>query len=171
MRRAHEAVRMKQGAAGLLAAAMLLLPAIAPARDTIGVYGRWGSFRDAEPRRCYAIARPVAAAGRTGGYATVASWPRRNLRASLHIHLSQPRDRSSPVTLTVGERRFSLSADDADAFAGDAASDRAIVAAIRAGRSMSVEAVAERGEPFADVYALAGAATAIDAALLACAAG
>jgi hypothetical protein len=35
---------------------------------------------------------------------------------------------------------------------------------------MSVEAVGARGRPFADVYALPGAATAIDAAALGCAA-
>ena len=39
---------------------------------------------------------------------------------------------------------------------------------MRGGRSMSVEAVAPHGRPFADVYALAGAATAIDAAALGC---
>jgi hypothetical protein len=69
----------------------------------------------------------------------------------------------------VGERRFGLTANGLDAWAADAASDRAITAAIRSGRSMSVEAVGGRGRPFADVYTLAGAATAIDAAALRCA--
>ena len=67
-----------------------------------------------------------------------------------------------------GERRFTLAANTADAWAADAPSDRAIVAAMRGSRSMSVEAVGEGGRPFADTYALAGAATAIDAAALGC---
>lgn len=151
-------------------AVLLLLAFAAPAaaRDTIGIYKSWGAFRDATPDRCYAIARPVMAGGRSTGFASVATWPKRGLRASLHIRLSRERDRSAGVTLTVGERRFALVANGLDAWASDAPSDRAIVAALRSGRSMSVEAVGVGGRPFADVYALPGAATAIDAAVLAC---
>jgi len=141
-------------------AAMLLAPA------AIGVFDGWGAFRDRD--RCYAIARPVATRTRAGGFASVADWPRRGLAASLHVRLSAARDRSAPVTLTIGERRFRLVAGERDAWAADAAADRAIVAAMRGQRSMSVEAVAAGGRPFADSYALAGAATAIDAARLAC---
>ena len=152
----------------ILLLAALLVAAPAPGRETIGVYRSWGAFRDAAPVRCYAIARPVAAGGRSGGWASVASWPGRGLRSSLHVRLSRERDRSAPVTLTIGERRFELAAGGLDAWATDAPSDRAIVAALRSGRSMSVEAVGGGGRPFADVYLLAGAATAIDAATLGC---
>jgi hypothetical protein len=152
-------------------AALLLLIAAPGARETIGVYRGWGAFRDASPPRCYAIARPRVARRRSAGFATVATWPGRGLRASLHIRLSAPRDRETRLTLSVGERRFALVGGVRDAWAADAASDRALIGAIRSGRSMSVEAVAQNGRPFADVYALAGAATAIDAATLACAAG
>lgn len=152
--------------------ALVLSLAAAPvaARDTIGVYKGWGAFSDSTPDRCYAIAQPVVAGGSPHGFASVATWPGRGLRASLHIRLSRERDRSQDVTLTVGERRFALAANGRDAWASDAPSDRAVVAALRSGRSMSVEAVGVGGRPFADVYALSGAATAIDAAVLACAA-
>ena len=156
-----------------LALAVGLLAGAAPAaaRDTIGIYKGWGAFRDASPARCYAIARPVMAGGRSSGFASVATWPKRGLRASLYMRLSRERDRSAGVTLTVGERRFALVADGLDAWASDAPSDRAIVAAMRSGRSMSVEAVGVGGRPFVDVYALSGGATAIDAAVLACSGG
>ena len=147
--------------------ALLLL--MVQGREAIGVHGGWGAFRDRQPARCFAIARPIAAGGRSTGFASVATWPGRRLRSSLHIRLSRARDRSAGVTLTVGERRFQLSANTADAWAADAPSDRAIVTALRSGRSMSVEAVGRGGRPFADTYALSGAATAIDAAALACA--
>ena len=154
-------------------AALLILSLAAPAtaRDTIGIYKSWGSFRDTTPDRCYAISRPVMAGGRSSGFASIATWPQRGLRASLHIRLSRERDRSAGVTLTIGERRFALVANGLDAWASDAPSDRAVVAALRSGRSMSVEAVGVGGRPFADVYALPGAATAIDAAVLACSQG
>ncbi len=152
---------------------LLILAAAAPAaaRDTLGIYKSWGAFRDTVPARCYAIARPLMAGGRPGGFASVANWPQRGLRGSLHIRLSRERDRSAGVTLSIGERRFVLVANGFDAWATDAPSDRAIVAALRSARSMSVDAVGVGGRPFADVYALAGAATAIDAAALACSEG
>lgn len=149
------------------ALALLLVAAPVAARDTIGVWKRWGAFRDRAA--CFAIARPIAAGGRSGGFASVATWPARGLRGSLSVRLSRPRDRALPVALSVGERRFQLVGTATDAWAADAPSDRAIVAAMRGGRSLSVEAVAPGGRPFADVYALAGAATAVDAAALACA--
>lgn len=159
--------RVKRGAA---LAIMLWLAVPAAARDTLGVFKGWGAFRDATPRRCFAIAQPVVAGGRAAWrpFASIATWPNRGLRASLHIRLSRERDRSAGVTLSIGERRFALVANGADAWAADEPSDRAIVAALRGGRSMSVEAVGVGGHPFADTYSLAGAPTAIDAAALAC---
>ena len=155
----------------VLAVVSLAVATPVAARDTIGIFKGWGAFRDASPARCYAIARPVMAGGRASGFASVATWPKRGLRASLHVRLSRERDRSAGVTLTIGDRRFALVANGLDAWASDAPSDRAIVAALRSGRSMSVEAVGVGGRPFADVYALPGAATAIDAAVLACSGG
>ena len=151
-----------------LAAVSLAVAAPVAARDTIGIFKAWGAFRDASPARCYAIARPVMAGGRASGFASISTWPKRGLRSSLYVRLSRERDRSAGVTLTVGERRFALVANGLNAWASDAPSDRAIVAAMRSGRSMSVEAVGVGGRPFVDVYALSGAATAIDAAVLSC---
>lgn len=149
-------------------AALLVSPAAG--HETIGAYKGWAAFRDARPPRCYAIAAPVRAGGNTARrpYASVAIWPGRGLGETLQVRLSRERNPTSPVTLSVGERRFALVADRIDAWATDGPSDRAIVAAIRSGRSMSIEAVGRGGAPFADVYALSGAATAIDAAALTC---
>ncbi|MDB5679018.1 hypothetical protein [Sphingomonas bacterium] len=145
--------------------ALLLL--LAAPRETIGVYGSWGAFSDASPRRCFAIAQPVDPAQRAGSL-SIATWPGQNIRNQLHVRLSRPRAGSARVTLSIGERRFDLVAGDADAWAPDARTDAAIVAAMRSGRSMSVEALGRDGSAFADTYQLSGAATAIDAAALAC---
>ena len=85
------------------------------------------------------------------------------------VGVSRERDSRARVTLSVGERRFALIAKAVDVWAPDKRTDAAIVAAIRSGRSMSVESLSRSGQPFADVYALRGAATAIDAASLVCA--
>lgn len=136
-------------------------------REPIGVFDSWGAFRDRAPARCYAIAQPVRARG--GAFASIANWPRSGERGQVHIRLSRSRDPSAKVTLAIGERRFELVAGADDAWAPDTRTDRAIITAIRSSRSMSVETVARGGGAFADVYALKGAATAIDAAAMGCA--
>ena len=148
----------------------LLLAAPVQAREALGVYDRWGAFRDPSPRHCYAIASPVGAprAAPWRPFVSFSDWPRQDVHGQLHIRLSRPRDPRARVTLSIGERRFELVAGDADAWAPDARTDAAIVAAVRAGRSLSVETLARGGRPFADVYPLRGAATAIDAAAVGC---
>ncbi len=150
--------------------ALLLALALASqgqGRQPIGIYESWGAFRDAAPARCYAITQPVRGGG--DAFFSIANWPRAGTRGQVHIRLSRARDPRAKVTLAIGERRFELIAGASDAWAPDARTDRAIVAAIRSSRSMSVESVARGGGAFADVYALKGAATAIDAAAMGCA--
>lgn len=134
-------------------------------RQSLGIFERWGAFR--EPQRCFAIAQPVRA--RSPGFASIASFPPKRIRGQFHARLSRIRADRAEVTLSIGERRFQLIGNSSDAWAPDARTDAAIVAAIRSARSMSVESVDAAGRPFADTYALRGAATAIDAAALACA--
>ena len=138
---------------------------LAGGQVTIGVYDAWGAFTDRDRARCYAISAPV----RSGeGFASVAARFGRQRRAALYVRLSRDRRSDAPITLAIDDRRFTLSGNARAAWSADAATDRAIVAAMRGARSMSVSTVSTTGRPFADTYALGGAATAIDAAALAC---
>lgn len=148
----------------LAAALVVALAAPASAREGLGLWGGWGAFRDDRPPRCYAIAQPV---NRRQGFASIAHRPGQG-GGQLHLRLSRPRSPQAAVTLSVGERRFTLTGSGADAWAPDARADQAIVTAMRDARSMSAESVSAGGQPFADVYALTGAPTAIDAAAVGC---
>lgn len=153
----------------MLLAVVLLLAA--GDRVALGVWERWGAFRDTAPARCFAIAQPVLPGGRTdrrGAFASVTGVPGGVPRHSLFLRLSRPRPASASITLAIGDRRFALVGDARSARAPDAATDRAIVAAMRGARAMSVATLDLAGRPFADSYALRGAATAIDAAILGC---
>ena len=149
----------------------LLLGAAAPAaaQQAVGVFGLWGAFRAAD--RCYAIAEPVQEArpGDGRGYASVGFWPRRGVRGQVHFRLRRPKRPGSAVLLRIDDRIFQLRGGGADAWAADGAADAAIVSAMRTGIEMNVETRSERGAPIRDAYRLRGAATAIDAAAIACA--
>ena len=156
----------------LIALAIGIAPAAASARDSLGIFGQWGAFRDPETPRCYAIAEPArTSAGRAewSAFASVGSWPKRGIRSQLHVRLSREHTPETTVYLSIGERRFALKAGAADAWAQDARMDAAIIAAMRSAETMSVEGRAKNRRGFSDIYSLKGAATAMDAAALGCA--
>ncbi|WP_421838970.1 invasion associated locus B family protein [Novosphingobium sp.] len=156
----------------LLAAALLVGAPTAFARDSLGIWNSWGAFSDAGVPRCYAIAMADKVEGRVNEmqpYVTVGNWPRRGARGEVHVRLSRKIGPGATVSLSVGGQRFALVAGAADAWAADQRMDAAIVAAMRSASSMSVTARSDTGRTFTDTYTLAGAASAMDAALLGCA--
>src|SRR3546814_4690139 len=93
-------------------------------------------------------------------FAAVGYWPKKSMHGQMHFRLSREKAPKAQVSLSIGARRFTLTAGGADAWAPDKRVDAAIIAAIRSGTSMSVQATGKNGAHFADVYALRGAATA-----------
>ncbi len=161
---------MKRVVAGFWILGMMLSQA--QARDSLGVFGGWGAFRDPAIPRCYAIAEPSRRSNAKAGwraFASVGTWPRQRTRGQLHIRLSRETGAGAKVYLSIGERRFALVSGKADAWAQDARMDAAIVAAMRSTTTMSVESTSTNGGRFSDLYELKGAATAMDAAALGCA--
>jgi hypothetical protein len=153
----------------LVALLLLLLAAPLSARDSLGVFDGWAAFRDAAPKRCYAIAKPQGQAS-PGGFASIAVWPEKKVRGQVHIVLSREMADNSPVRLRVAGRDFAMIAKGRNAWAADAKMDAAIVAAVRSASGMTITARTAQGRSFTDRYTLAGAATAIDAATIGCAA-
>ena len=146
----------------------LLLCAAVPADaepQTLGAWGSWGAFR--EGGRCYAIARPTQAPEGTQPFASVGVWPGRG--SQLNLRLSRETREGSAVLLRVDGRTFQLLGGARDAWAPDPRADAEIQAAMRTGVDMVVETRAAGGALVRDQYALRGAATAMDAAAIACA--
>jgi hypothetical protein len=150
------------------ALALVLLAAPLSARESLGVYDGWAAFRDANPARCYAIAKAQGTLP-APAYATISNWPQRRVRGAVHFVLSRDVAEKAAVRLAVGGKRFGLVAKGRNAWAKDARDDAAIIAALRSAARMSVSARSAKGAAFTDRYALAGAATAIDAATVGCA--
>ncbi|MDM7957749.1 hypothetical protein [Blastomonas sp.] len=163
---------MTRGWAALAALAVLLAPLPLHARDSLGVFDAWGAFRDPQVPRCYAIAQPdtVRDKRRYRPFASIGYWPRRGVRGQFHLRLSRPMAKNSQVTLGIGVRRFTLTGGGGDAWAAEKTMDAAIIAAMRSAREMTASATGADGRPIRDVYLLKGAATALDAAALGCAA-
>jgi len=144
---------------------------VAAQRQSIGIYGGWGSFAEQQPRRCFAIARPERAPRpqQWAAFASVGYWPARGVRGQVHFRLSREKREGSAALLRIDDRTFQLVAGGNNAWAPDRRGDAEIVAAMRSGVRMSIETRSTRGALVRDHYRLRGAATAIDAAAIACA--
>jgi hypothetical protein len=153
----------------LFALALTLIAVPVAARDSLGVFGDWGAFRDPQVPRCYAIA--AASGAGSQGSASVGNWPEQQVRGQVHIRLSRPLRAGTQARLTIAGRSFTLTSRGADAWAANRQSDAAIVAAMRAASAMQVTARDRQGRAFTDRYSLDGAATALDAASVGCARG
>ena len=152
----------------LLIPLLLAADAAAATPRTTGIWGRWGAFERAGA--CYAISEPERTAGRSEGspFAAISFWRDGRSRGQLHIRLSRAKRPGSALILRVDGRTFQLRGGDREAWAIDAAADAAIARSLRGGSIMSIETRSAAGALIRDHYSLRGAATAIDAAALAC---
>lgn len=164
----HPAVRPLACFVALLA---MVAAGPAEARESLGLYGAWGAFRDPVVPRCYAIAM----AERNNlwrdyqPFAAVGTWPRRGSRSQLHFRLSRKLAPGGRITLNIGNQYFTLTGGGGDAWPRDDRDNAAITAAMRSAQRMTVTAQGAQGGRFFDRWPLAGAASAMDAALIGCA--
>jgi len=159
--------------AAVLALVAGVCPNMASARDRLGIWNDWGAFRDAGVPRCYAIAMAMAQPGQkreAQPYLTVANWPRRGIHGEVHLRLSRTPAPDRPVMIAIGGQKFAAQVSGIDAWAIDRRADAAIIAAMRSNADMTVLTTGRDGQRLRDAYRLAGAASAMDAASLACAA-
>lgn len=151
-------------------AMLLIVPTAAAAKDSLGLFGSWGAFRDPEMPRCYAIAKAAPSTLRRDyePFASVGTWPGQAIRGQVHFRLSRSIKANRAITLKIGARSFVLTGGGGDAWAKNRTMDAAIVAAMRAAGSMTVGATGADGRRFSNTYDLDGAATALDAATVGC---
>jgi hypothetical protein len=144
----------------------LLLTAAAP--RIVFADAAWAAFD--RGGRCEAVSRAARVTSDRAEQASVAILLDRasHARGQLAVRLGKPIRPGSTVMLTIRDTPFLLVARPPFAWSSGPAQEAAIIAAIRRGGAMRVEAGGAGGR-FVDRYALDGAAAAIDAAA-ACAA-
>jgi hypothetical protein len=149
-------------------AILMLAPGVLAAAagpQAIGQFGKWGAFRAADGAACYAIAQPARSGRDDRAYLTISSWPARRIIRQIHVRFRAPA--ADGATLEIADLRVPLKTEGADAWPASGADGRRIARLLREGGALRVIARIE-GRRIVDTYALAGAASAIDAADLAC---
>lgn len=154
----------------VLALPCLLLAASAWATPShlLAAGGAWASFD--RGKSCEAVAKPLLPAKKQelAPFAAVAFDRGGPRHGQFSTQLRRPVRAGSSVILTIGDQPFLLVASGSSGWSKDSAQDAAIIAAIRQGGGMRIEARDTGGRRQSDRYLLDGAPTAIDAAAAAC---
>ncbi|WP_404710977.1 hypothetical protein [Sphingomonas sp. MMS24-J13] len=132
-------------------------------RTALGQFDRWGAFRE-PPGRCFAMAEPTGGRPSRDRPFVAITRARGGGAPRFYVATSRPPRPGTPLRLEIGERRFALMGSGG----ADAREDARIIAAMRRADRLRVLGVDMRGRRFRDDYPLAGAPSAIDAAIIGC---
>lgn len=134
-----------------------------------GIFFGWGVFTEARPLKCFAMARPNRPGTGTDATPHLSVSFGSGRPGEVYARLRAAPRLGSSVLLGIAGRTFPLAARGEDAWLADRRADQVVIALMRTGASMSIESRTAAGARIRDTYALKGAASAIDAAAMACA--
>jgi Invasion associated locus B (IalB) protein len=140
---------------------LLLLTALfaspVSARESLGVFGDWGLFRDGRGgASCYIVSAPSASGngkGRESSQLVVSRWPRQNVSAQV---MAGAGTSIQSAALSTGGRNFKLAVRGDSGWMPDAQGDAQAVAALAASSRASVDGRTARGNRYSDNYSLTG---------------
>jgi hypothetical protein len=163
----------------VLIAAALLLPAQALAQTpqnptSLGASGDWEAFTyEAEGSKvCYVYSQPKksdpATAKRGPIYFMITHWPSKKVKAQPSTFIGYTFKEGSDVKLSVDTKSFNLYPVDNMAWTDKVDTEKAILAALKSGKSMTVTGTSAKGTATKDTYSLSGISAAMDAIDVAC---
>ena len=144
----------------------LLLLAAGPAAaapEPLGRFATWGAFRAGG--LCYAMSEPARRQRVPGPYVTITTEPKWRRFRELHVRLPRP---AKTAQVLIGDATFPLLVQGLDAWPVRPTDGARIAARLRKDATMRVEHHTIGGRYRTDYYPAAGAASAIDAADIAC---
>jgi invasion protein IalB len=136
------------------------------APKSLGTFESWIAIElpEKSSKVCYMVARPTKSqpdgAKRGDILLTITHRPAAKQRDEVSFQSGYPYKPGAPVMVEIEKKKFEMftrpETDPEGAWAKDAAMDKALVDAMRAGNSAVVKAVSSRGTETADSFSLAG---------------
>lgn len=146
----------------------------------VGTFRDWSSYsaQRASGKECWAATQPRDAQPRTrpDGSAIdrgdiwfmVTTRPGEQVREEPSVIIGYPFAPDSKVNVTIGDQTFVLFTREDTAWVENQALESALVAAIRAGQTMVIRGVSQRGTNTTDTYSLLGATAALNSVASEC---
>jgi hypothetical protein len=163
----------------LLTAAALLVPIKAQAQaadnpTSLGASGDWEAFTyEAESSKvCYVYSQPKksdpASAKRGPIYFMITHWPGKKIKAQPSTFIGYAFKEGSRVKLTVDAKAFDLYPVDNMAWTDKVETEKAILTALKSGKTMTVSGTSAKGTATKDTYSLNGISAAMETIDSAC---
>jgi hypothetical protein len=157
----------------LLIAAALLLPAQALAQTpesptSLGASGDWEAFTyEAEGSKvCYVYSQPKksdpATAKRGPIYFMITHWPGKKIKAQPSTFIGYTFKEGSDVKLAIDTKAFNLYPVENMAWTDKVDTEKAILTALKSGKTMTVSGTSAKGTATKDTYSLSGISAAME---------
>lgn len=165
------------GRAALLFTCLALIPAAlaqGQSPSLIGESGDWQAYtyKSSGAKVCYVVSQPKSsdpkAAKRDPIFFLVTHRPAQNIRNEVSTIIGYPFKKDSKVDLQIDVTPFTLFTNADGAWADTPATEKQIVAAMKAGKSLKVKGTSWRGTQTQDTYSLEGISAALAAIDKAC---
>lgn len=156
----------------LLAAGTTLAMAEDP--EPLGEFGDWAAYtyKAADTKVCYVSSRPKASepknVKRDPAFFIVSHMPGRKVKGEVSTIIGYPFKKESSAELTIDTASFTLFTNADGAWADSPATEKQIVAAMKAGKMLKVKGTSWRGTQTEDTYSLTGISAALAAIDKAC---
>jgi invasion protein IalB len=145
----------------------------APQQKPLGTFGDWAAVADGGDKRlCYIGSAPKKAEGkyttRGDAHVLVTHRPADKVKGEVSVSAGYPYKEGKDAEADIDGKKFKLFTRGENAWAYDAAEDRAMVAAMKAGKQLIVRGTSSRGTATTDTYSLSGFSAALAAIDKAC---
>jgi invasion protein IalB len=161
-------MRVKFFVATATIAVMTGSAAFAQTPSQIGKFSAWGSYayKAGTSKVCYILTIPQTkkpdAVDHGDNFFLISQKPGQNVAFEPQFMAGYELQINSKVTVSVGEKSFSMFTSGKSAWMENAAEEPLLLAAMKGGQSMSIKATSKRGTPTAYTYSLAGISKALD---------
>lgn len=164
----------RSGALALLLLAVGVTLARAEEPELLGEFGDWAAYTYKAPdtRVCYVSSRPKTSepknVKRDPAFFLVSNMPGRKVKGEVSTIIGYPFKKESSAELVIDSTSFTLFTNADGAWADSPATEKQIVAAMKAGKTLKVKGTSWRGTQTEDTYSLSGISAALAAIDKAC---
>ncbi len=137
---------------------------------SLGATGDWEAFTTNEAdgsKVCYVYSQPKksepATAKRGPIYFMITHWPNKKIKAQPSTFIGYTFKENSDVKLSIDTKTFNLYPVENMAWTDKVETEKAILAALKSGKSMVVAGTSAKGTATKDTYSLAGISATLDA--------
>ncbi len=161
-------------AAGFLVASMAAGFAATPQSGAIRIVASksWTAYKsgDGAKKMCFVASQPVdtkyqpaGVKSRDDAYFMVTNIPANKIQNESSIIMGYAFKKGSSVTVDIGGKKFTMFTEKDSAWVENPADESALLAAMKGGKTMSVQGTSARGTVSTDTYSLSGLSAALDA--------